>query len=195
MSTVMTTKSAVSNQAQELDLFGEPVGGGPEAQKSPSVPSERATKPAAESPIKQKVVDKTPNSVATKTAPTVKKTKVVSKKMDSSQYPVVPEKRYFTISEAGELCGVKPHVLRYWESEFKQLSPVKRAGNRRYYQRQDIFLIREIRELLHEQGFTISGARQKLTGENTKEEVTKNKQILREVRQGLEDILKGLKVS
>lgn len=105
----------------------------------------------------------------------------------------VPDKRYFTISEAADLCGTKPHVLRYWESEFTQLSPVKRAGNRRYYQRQDIFLIRQIRELLHEQGFTIAGAKQTLAGENSKEKVTKNKQILREVRQELERLLKSMK--
>lgn len=106
---------------------------------------------------------------------------------------IVPDKRYFTISEAAELCGAKPHVLRYWESEFKQLAPVKRAGNRRYYQRQDIFLIRQIRELLHEQGFTIAGAKQKLTAKNSKEELSVHKQALREIRQELEQILRNMK--
>ncbi len=76
--------------------------------------------------------------------------------------PPIPAKRYFTIGEVGDLCGVKPHVLRYWEQEFSQLKPVKRRGNRRYYQHHEVLLIRRIRELLYEQGFTISGARNKL---------------------------------
>lgn len=76
--------------------------------------------------------------------------------------PAIPAKRYFTIGEVSELCGVKPHVLRYWEQEFTQLKPVKRRGNRRYYQHHEVLLIRRIRELLYEQGFTISGARNRL---------------------------------
>jgi DNA-binding transcriptional MerR regulator len=76
--------------------------------------------------------------------------------------PAIPAKRYFTIGEVGELCAVKPHVLRYWEQEFTQLKPVKRRGNRRYYQHHEVLLIRRIRELLYEQGFTINGARQRL---------------------------------
>ena len=76
--------------------------------------------------------------------------------------PPIPAKRYFTIGEVSELCGVNPHVLRYWEQEFSQLKPVKRRGNRRYYQHHEVLLIRRIRELLYEQGFTISGARNKL---------------------------------
>ena len=76
--------------------------------------------------------------------------------------PPIPAKRYFTIGEVSELCGVKPHVLRYWEQEFTQLKPVKRRGNRRYYQHHEVLLIRRIRELLYEQGFTISGARHRL---------------------------------
>ncbi|MCC7225236.1 MAG: MerR family transcriptional regulator [Burkholderiaceae bacterium] len=76
--------------------------------------------------------------------------------------PPIPAKRYFTIGEVSDLCGVKPHVLRYWEQEFTQLKPVKRRGNRRYYQHHEVLLIRKIRELLYEQGFTISGARNRL---------------------------------
>ena len=83
-------------------------------------------------------------------------------KATKDSLPVIPAKRYFTIGEVSELCGVKPHVLRYWEQEFTQLRPVKRRGNRRYYQHHEVLLIRRIRELLYEQGFTISGARNRL---------------------------------
>ncbi len=76
--------------------------------------------------------------------------------------PSIPEKRYFTIGEVGDLCGVKPHVLRYWEQEFTQLRPMKRRGNRRYYQHHEVLMIRRIRDLLYDQGFTISGARNKM---------------------------------
>jgi DNA-binding transcriptional MerR regulator len=86
--------------------------------------------------------------------------------------PPIPAKRYFTIGEVSELCGVKPHVLRYWEQEFTQLKPVKRRGNRRYYQHHEVLLIRKIRELLYEQGFTISGARNRLDGVDEKAEKT-----------------------
>jgi DNA-binding transcriptional MerR regulator len=86
------------------------------------------------------------------------------------QLPPIPAKRYFTIGEVSELCGVKPHVLRYWEQEFTQLKPVKRRGNRRYYQHHEVLLIRKIRELLYEQGFTISGARNRLDGADVKTE-------------------------
>lgn len=83
-------------------------------------------------------------------------------KPETFALPPIPAKRYFTIGEVSELCGVKPHVLRYWEQEFTQLKPVKRRGNRRYYQHHEVLLVRRIRELLYEQGFTISGARNKL---------------------------------
>lgn len=82
--------------------------------------------------------------------------------MEKVILPPIPAKRYFTIGEVSELCGVKPHVLRYWEQEFTQLRPVKRRGNRRYYQHHEVLLIRRIRELLYEQGFTINGARNRL---------------------------------
>ena len=82
---------------------------------------------------------------------------------NNDELPEIPPKRYFTIGEVGELCAVKPHVLRYWEAEFPQLKPVKRRGNRRYYQRGDVILIRQIKSLLYEQGYTIGGARQKMS--------------------------------
>ncbi|AHB05559.1 MULTISPECIES: MerR family transcriptional regulator [Pandoraea] len=86
--------------------------------------------------------------------------------MDHVALPPIPAKRYFTIGEVSELCGVKPHVLRYWEQEFTQLRPVKRRGNRRYYQHHEVLLIRRIRELLYEQGFTINGARNRLEADS-----------------------------
>lgn len=86
----------------------------------------------------------------------------MSEPITKLQLPPIPAKRYFTIGEVSELCGVKPHVLRYWEQEFTQLKPVKRRGNRRYYQHHEVLLIRRIRELLYEEGFTISGARNRL---------------------------------
>jgi DNA-binding transcriptional MerR regulator len=88
----------------------------------------------------------------------------MSESLVKLQLPPIPAKRYFTIGEVSELCGVKPHVLRYWEQEFTQLKPVKRRGNRRYYQHHEVLLIRRIRDLLYEQGFTISGARNRLDG-------------------------------
>ena len=94
----------------------------------------------------------------------------MSEHIPKAQLPPIPAKRYFTIGEVSELCGVKPHVLRYWEQEFTQLKPVKRRGNRRYYQHHEVLLIRRIRELLYEQGFTISGARNRLDGAESKAE-------------------------
>jgi DNA-binding transcriptional MerR regulator len=107
----------------------------------------------------------------------------------TSELPPIPEKRYFTIGEVSELCAVKPHVLRYWEQEFPQLKPVKRRGNRRYYQRQDVIIIRQIRDLLYQQGFTISGARQKLAGSEARDDSKQSRQIVRQLRAELEDLL------
>ncbi len=109
------------------------------------------------------------------------------------ELPPIPAKRYFTIGEVSDLCEVKPHVLRYWEQEFDQLKPVKRRGNRRYYQRHDVIMIRQIRSLLYEQGFTIGGARQRLEGDRAKTDVNRSQQIIRQVRSELEDILHVLK--
>ena len=105
------------------------------------------------------------------------------------ELPPIPAKRYFTIGEVSELCDVKPHVLRYWETEFTSLKPVKRRGNRRYYQRHDVLMIRQIRGLLYEEGYTISGARQRLEGEGAKHEASMSAQIIRQVRQELEEVL------
>ena len=107
--------------------------------------------------------------------------------------PPIPAKRYFTIGEVSELCGVKPHVLRYWEQEFPQLKPVKRRGNRRYYQRHDVLVIRQIRSLLYEQGFTIGGARQQLSSDGAKQDITQSHQIVRQMRTELDELLQILK--
>jgi DNA-binding transcriptional MerR regulator len=111
----------------------------------------------------------------------------------NSELPPIPAKRYFTIGEVSELCGVKPHVLRYWEQEFPQLKPVKRRGNRRYYQRQDVIIIRQIRGLLYDEGFTIGGARNRLEGDEAREDISHSAQVVRQVRLELEEILKMLR--
>ena len=108
---------------------------------------------------------------------------------NNNELPVIPGKRYLTIGEVSELCAVKPHVLRYWEQEFPQLKPIKRRGNRRYYQRQDVILIRQIRSLLYEHGFTIGGARQKLSGDEVKADSSMSQQIVRQLRMELEEVL------
>ena len=105
------------------------------------------------------------------------------------ELPVIPGKRYFTIGEVSDLCAVKPHVLRYWEQEFPQLKPLKRRGNRRYYQRHDVILIRQIRSLLYEQGFTIGGARQRLSGDEANDDSNQSQQIIRQLRIELEQVL------
>ena len=111
----------------------------------------------------------------------------------NDELPAIPAKRYFTIGEAAELCSVKPHVLRYWEQEFSQLNPVKRRGNRRYYQRQDVLLIRQIRALLYQQGFTIGGARQQLSGKIARDDSNQRQQMIRQIRSELETILAELR--
>ena len=121
-----------------------------------------------------------------------------SNRSEATVLPPIPAKRYFTIGEVSELCGVKPHVLRYWEQEFTQLKPVKRRGNRRYYQHHEVLLIRRIRELLYEQGFTISGARNKLdsriaNGEDIAAGLPSLEVDTAAIRQELSEILKLLK--
>jgi len=112
---------------------------------------------------------------------------------NNNELPAIPSKRYFTIGEVSELCGVKPHVLRYWEQEFPQLKPIKRRGNRRYYQRHDVIMIRQIRSLLYEEGFTIGGARQRLSGAEAKNDASHSLQVIRQVRSELEQVLDILK--
>ncbi|MBS0587680.1 MAG: MerR family transcriptional regulator [Proteobacteria bacterium] len=123
-----------------------------------------------------------------------------NRKVNSTSLPI-PAKRYFTIGEVGVLCGVKPHVLRYWEQEFTQLKPVKRRGNRRYYQHQEVLLIRRIKELLYDEGFTINGARNQLeqveeSGRIPTEEIAANAQFsvtdLRYVRREIKSIVSQL---
>ena len=106
---------------------------------------------------------------------------------EDSQLPTIPSKRYFTISEASNLCDVEAHVLRYWEQEFSQLSPIKRRGNRRYYQRHDVMLIRHIKQLLYNNGYTIKGAKQKLSDEASDQE-TKSSSVSA-IRSELESII------
>lgn len=108
--------------------------------------------------------------------------------------PPIPDKRYFTIGETSYLCGVKPHVLRYWEQEFPKLRPTKRRGNRRYYQLNDLMMIRQIRRLLYDDGFTIEGARTQLLhpGETTKE--IKKEIVLQKIISDLENVLQTLKM-
>lgn len=111
----------------------------------------------------------------------------------NKELPAIPSKRYFTIGEVSDLCAVKHHVLRYWEQEFPQLKPLKRRGNRRYYQRHDLLVIRQIRSLLYEQGFTIGGARQRLSGSDAKDDANQSQQIVKQIRVELEEVLNLLK--
>ncbi len=119
------------------------------------------------------------------------------------QLPPIPAKRYFTIGEVSELCGVKPHVLRYWEQEFTQLRPVKRRGNRRYYQHHEVLLIRRIRDLLYDQGFTISGARNRLdelaneparSARAAASAASASKPVFAQLRQDIKSIIDGLRI-
>ncbi len=112
---------------------------------------------------------------------------------NNNELPVIPEKRYFTIGEVSELCGVKPHVLRYWEQEFSEINPVKRRGNRRYYQRHDVLIIRQIRALLYEQGYTIGGAKAHLSSSDSKDDSTRTKQLIHQMVIELEVILELLR--
>lgn len=112
---------------------------------------------------------------------------------NNNELPPIPGKRYFTIGEVSTLCDVKPHVLRYWEQEFPQLKPMKRRGNRRYYQRQDVILVRQIYGLLYDQGFTIGGARQRLLGDDAKEDRTQSSIVVKQMITELEDLLRELK--
>ena len=118
---------------------------------------------------------------------------------NNDELPVIPGKRYFTIGEVSELCAVKPHVLRYWEQEFPQLKPVKRRGNRRYYQRNDVLTIRTIRSLLYDQGFTIGGARQQMSSGNGEaassgQDNEKFKELVGRMITDLEEVLQVLKL-
>lgn len=106
----------------------------------------------------------------------------------NNELPPIPAKRYFTIGEVSELCDVKPHVLRYWEQEFPQLSPVKRRGNRRYYQRQDVILVREIRALLYQEGYTIGGARQRLSEEGNSNAVAMDQALIKNMISELKEL-------
>ena len=105
---------------------------------------------------------------------------------NNNELPPIPGKRYFTIGEVSDLCQVKPHVLRYWEQEFPQLKPVKRRGNRRYYQRQDVIMIRQIRSLLYEQGYTIGGARLQLV--DSKDDPQLSREAIHSIISELEEI-------
>ncbi len=111
------------------------------------------------------------------------------------ELPTIPNKRYFTIGEVSDLCAVKPHVLRYWEQEFPDLKPVKRRGNRRYYQRHDVMLIRQIRSLLYLEGYTITGARHHLAGDEVKGDNAQSQQLMRQLRSELEDVLRILRTA
>ncbi len=113
---------------------------------------------------------------------------------NNHELPEIPCKRYFTIGEVSDLCAVKPHVLRYWEQEFNQLRPIKRRGNRRYYQRQDVVLIRQIRSLLYELGFTIGGAKQQISNDTGTPEITDSQQMIRALRVELEEVLAVLTI-
>ena len=116
----------------------------------------------------------------------------MSEPLSMNEFPIIPGKQYFTIGEVSKLCDVKPHVLRYWEQEFNHVNPVKRRGNRRYYQREDVLHIRQIRTLLYEKGYTIAGARSLLAGDNAKEDANISSMLIKQTIEELEEVLSTL---
>ena len=116
----------------------------------------------------------------------------MSEPLSTNDFPTIPGKQYFTIGEVSKLCDVKPHVLRYWEQEFSHVKPVKRRGNRRYYQREDVLHIRQIRTLLYEKGYTIAGARSLLAGDNAKEDANISSMLVKQTIEELEEVLSTL---
>ena len=113
----------------------------------------------------------------------------MSEPLISSEFPMIPGKQYFAIGEVSKLCDVKPHVLRYWDQEFAHIKPVKRRGNRRYYQREDIMHVRQIRTLLYEKGYTIAGARALLAGDDAKKDANISKMLIDQTLEELEEVL------
>ena len=116
----------------------------------------------------------------------------MSDPLSSSDLPIIPGKQYFAIGEVSKLCDVKPHVLRYWEQEFSHVKPIKRRGNRRYYQREDVLHIRQIRKLLYEKGYTIAGARSLLAGDEAKEDASLSNMLVKQTIEELEEVLNTL---
>ena len=115
--------------------------------------------------------------------------------LENTTFPVIPGKHYFSIGEMSQLCCIKPHVLRYWEHEFPQLKNVKRRGNRRYYTHQQVLLVRQIRDFLYDQGYTIAGARARLAGEDIQQDKNQSRQLVRQIKTELEAVLSILKSS
>ena len=111
----------------------------------------------------------------------------------ADQLPPIPNRIYFTIGDVAKLCDVQPHVLRYWEREFPQLGAITRRGNRRYYQRKDVMVVRQIRSLLYEQLYTIAGARKRLSDENTREDTTQSRLVVKQLITELEEVLHDLR--
>ena len=116
----------------------------------------------------------------------------MSEPLSRNEFPIIPGKQYFAIGEVSKLCDVIPHVLRYWEQEFTHVNPVKRRGNRRYYQREDVLHIRQIRKLLYEKGYTIAGARSLLAGDEAKEDASLSNMLVKQTIEELEEVLNTL---
>ena len=116
----------------------------------------------------------------------------MSEPLSTNEFPIIPGKQYFTIGEVSKLCDVKPHVLRYWEQEFTHVKPIKRRGNRRYYQREDVLHIRQIRTLLYEKGYTIAGARSLLAGDEAKKDANISTMLIKQTIEELEEVLSTL---